>query len=40
VTEAVSDLDTKTIPEGGTNISALLRLPRRASAKAPWEIAR
>ena len=40
VTEAVSDLDTKTIPEGGTNISSAIRLPHRASAKAPWEIAR
>ena len=36
VIEAVNDLNTNTIPEGGTNISSAIR----ASAKARWEIAR
>ena len=40
VMESINDLDTKTIPEGGTNISSAIILPYRASGKARLEIGR
>ena len=40
VTEAVSDLIQRPFPKAAPTSRALLRLPHRASVKAPWEIAR
>ena len=40
VTEAVNDLDAKTIPKAAPTSRALLRLPHRALVRAPWEIER